>query len=731
MITNEDEYALLSFLDVIFTPSGRNTETPLSNVLSKTLNNMGYDDDTRRTFRESNTTMEILDTLCLDLANRNYSCTILGGQAEGAYVTSKGSKASASVRYLFCRNDLIVNGDINELSPNNNVELLMVSDEITKPGYVKLQVVLNGVPQKTKGCDIDLPDNTQADYRNRLCIFKTHPDMLRVEKHLGLETTTRMITGDKPDILYESYKCESWPDVARNWQNRVRHYNWPSRYDLEQMKALGILLVPVGCSDSIERHLEFKICFFLQERYLMDTLNETQHKCYVLLKMINNSIISGLVNESALISYHLKMCLFHVIENTSVGTWTPSNLLCCLRHCLNCVLKCTISGLCPDYFNPHENLFCGRIHGELQSKLRNVLEMLLQSDFYFLTYIECGNLGGLLKKAIRNEPLRTDESQDLVSNNIESYIEKGRYVVLVKDRILSRCYNEDLETCLQQHLQMIKRLRAIDTLAGHSKSETQRAIGLALSWVELSFMNNLVAWAVTREDRTEIRDILFSHQWNINARDTSAFSAKLKQATYMHMQRFHTSSLEILNGLKGLLGPHKISICGCRFFMKTILSKQMKVELMQASDAEIRKIHCMPCLIFLPTELVPEAIRNTTSTNSASNSERTSNRFGNKWAVVDSKVLLFYLLYLNHSELKMSNDAVDDIEQLLKVLKNDQNLGHKETGWSILGWIYSQEGQHDRARVCFIESSTQLDAYMTASTRRISRVCESGSVMQK
>ena len=710
MFSAKHSQILPSFPDTSISTSEMTIEKPISYMLCHTLDCIGYDNETRRALRESNATMEMLDTLCLGLANRNFSCTIFGSQAEGTHVPSKMSYDDTSVRYLFCRSDLKVINDITEITPRKDVELLMVSDEITKPGYVKLQVIFDCIPQKTNECKPDLSEYTKSDYQNRVCVFKAHPDMLRVEKHMGLDTTTRMVTGDRSNILYESYSCSSWPDVARSWQNRARHYNWPSIYDLEQMKTLGILLVPVGCSDSIERHLEYKICFFLQERYLMDKLNQTQHKCYIVLKMINNSVISALVKEPALISYHL----FHVIENTSGDIWVPSNLLCCLRHCLNCVLKCTISGMCPNYFNPEENLFCGRIHGELQSKLRNVLETLLRSNYDFLLHIECGNVGHLLETAIKSTPLKIGADHARVSDSIDSYIERNRYVVLVKDRILSRCCDEDLETCVSQHLQMIQCLKEIDTLAKRTKNETQRALGLALPWVELSFMNNLVAFAVTKENSAiDIKDILFSHQWSINARETNAFSAKLKQAAYMHLLGFLTASLKILNGLKRFLDPRKISICGCRFFLKTLISDEVKVELKEKSEEEIRTKHCMPCLVFLPTELVPVAIRNTMDTpESESTLGSTPYRFGNKWTVVDSKVLLFYQLYLNHAKLQMTAD--DDIEQLLKVLETDQNLGHKEIGWSILGWIYSQEGQHVQARKCFTNSSVQLDAYINA-----------------
>ena len=261
---------------------------------------------------------------------------------------------------------------------------------------------------------------------------------------------------------------------------------------------------------------------------------------------------------------------------------------------------------------------------------------------------------------------------------------------------------------------MLQRLREIDSLAEHSKRETQRAIDLASPYVELSLMNNLIAWAAKKEYcQMDIPDVLFSRQWNDNAQITNVFSSKLKQATYMHLLGFWQASLQILETLEGLLDPCKISICGCRFFLKTMVSDEVKSQLKQKSEEEFRTKHCMPCLVFLPTELVPEAIRKEmNSSESASMSGSTPYWFGNNWAVVASKILLFYLLYLNHSKLQMAHEALNDFENLLKVLETDPNLGHKEIGWNILGWIYSQKGQQDKAKLCYEESSVQLEHTM-------------------
>ena len=66
-------------------------------------------------------------------------------------------------------------------------------------------------------------------------------------------------------------------------------------------------------------------------------------------------------------------------------------------------------------------------------------------------------------------------------------------------------------------------------------------------------------------------------------------------------------------------------------------------------------------------------------------------------ASVDGKILLYFLLYLNHSELEMEANAQSDIDNIHRVIETDPVLGHKETALNILGFIYKEKGCIDKA----------------------------------
>ena len=64
--------------------------------------------------------------------------------------------------------------------------------------------------------------------------------------------------------------------------------------------------------------------------------------------------------------------------------------------------------------------------------------------------------------------------------------------------------------------------------------------------------------------------------------------------------------------------------------------------------------------------------------------------------------------------LTMSPESDEDINMLEYIIVNDVNLGHRETGLNILGWIYKKEGNKDKARDCFQRSLQSQGVYNAA-----------------
>ena len=753
--------------------------------------------------------MEVLDTVCTYIAKENFRCYIFGSHSEGTRIITHIPKRDCDVNYLFCLKDREVVQSMSEIKSDPDIQyLLAVTDEITKPGYVKLQIVYNGIPQTRSTRGGEAPD-TAFDHKDRVVLYKRRPEKIHVDEFKGLNVTTDIVVGtvrkftgtEKPKegIMtgadfekYHSLRCRSWPIIATKWISRNRHHNWPPRSVIEQIKSLGVFLIPVGSQDSIEKDMEWKILFLLQERMLMSILNDTQYKCYIILKMINNDFLSCHFKEPILVSYHLKTCLFYVIENTQDTLWKPERLLHCVHICLKHILQCVNNGNCPNYFIPRDNMFSRRIGGEVQTHLKNALLKLLACDvsFWYFPKITCGNLGPRLQ-AVCGTADNVQTDQDLVPSRVRLYLKLIKFLSHVKMRILFKCYNADIEECVRLHFQeAVQPLIKADEIIDHSKEQTKRAFYLVLPYVELSLMSVLLATQREKQDgkgndqellnsdqdlaatqqekqdkkgndqelknsdqdliakQQEKQDGKGNEQELVNSDQTLVLqllkskkwkeiglpiTARLKQATFLHMCGQINASLVVLRSLEQSMNPSMISVCGCQYH-HTIVDPETTERIKHMTEPEFRKNMCVSCVAFLPTEerIIPGVLgyemRRAKVTTDAD--PTAISHFWYNWAVVDGKVLLYLILYLNYRKIvdHDSSSSVlasvpsdirrkknDVIRKLQGTIKDDPNLGHKETGLNILGWIYRQEGAEDEAESFFKESLEIQSAYNAAN----------------
>ncbi|KAL3857802.1 hypothetical protein ACJMK2_012437 [Sinanodonta woodiana] len=286
--------------------------------------------------------------------------------------------------------------------------VLVVNDENTPPGFVKLQSIENDLQLFVN----DLSDGSyrMSDRYGRsvLCndYFLIGPN--NWERHGPATTYCSESTLALDSVL--AVKLSAWPDQASQWLTRNRRYNWPSQEVIVLIQQTGALLVPVGHKLSQEQHLEWRISVSYGEKLLMWLLNSTQYKCYILLKMINKRFIKPVVGKGALSSYHFKTCLFHLIENTPAAIWQPENLLLCVKMCLRLMYVWIEGEICPNYFIPEENMFQCKIYGHISRQLLSVLSNLLNEECRYLIRISCDNIGEKLTRACQT-PLNEFELQ--------------------------------------------------------------------------------------------------------------------------------------------------------------------------------------------------------------------------------------------------------------------------------------------------------------------------------
>ncbi|KAH3875676.1 hypothetical protein DPMN_038950 [Dreissena polymorpha] len=104
------------------------------------------------------------------------------------------------------------------------------------------------------------------------------------------------------------YYC---PNILSKWTTRLRH--WPPTEAVQKVISLGACLTPVGFKGSEYQHVEWRVCFNAGEIELVNNLNDTQNKLYVLLKMVKNDILNPRKKEVS--SYTLKNIVLRIAEN--------------------------------------------------------------------------------------------------------------------------------------------------------------------------------------------------------------------------------------------------------------------------------------------------------------------------------------------------------------------------------------------------------------------------------
>jgi len=111
----------------------------LSSRLDETMDMIGASESMRQLHRRAATTREILNTVCLDLTYGTktivYQC---GSSYEGTVIPDTASDIDMIDARIF---PSVVT---HRLMAGSGLRLLMFRDDWTKPGYVKLQVLMDG-----------------------------------------------------------------------------------------------------------------------------------------------------------------------------------------------------------------------------------------------------------------------------------------------------------------------------------------------------------------------------------------------------------------------------------------------------------------------------------------------------------------------------------------------------------------------------------------------------------
>ena len=457
--------------------------------------------------------------------------------------------------------------------------IIVVQDETTPPGYVKLQMVYDNKPfHETRGpggittdeYNTSLPNGVYhwlPDDISRILITVQPgfmPPIPNITKHgVAFKQNNK---GDMPDADYvRALHNKALPDCMSDCLMRKRNSDFFTASVLEACKSYGCLFVCKQHCRSKDSHLLWRISPSHQERFLMFNFNSVQHKCYVLLKLIKNDIINPALGSEVLTSYHCKTAMLHLIYMTPSQFWRPDNLLLCLITALHCLLLWSMESNCPNFFIPDENMFRWRISGHLLKKLSDELFRLISLDFVsLLRSIKTDDFNHRLETAI------TGNSQcHLTLCDLTTYI-KGTLscqillnIMYDRSELVLECYSHytnDLVDNLSSKLSLLINTGRTDiyTPVNHNR----RTISLLVPYIVIYRMSNIVALSVMRGDTKEKTWGYLTDVWWHNISHLSdPFTSRLKQASLMTALGYHRHSLNVLSTIEN---KESINGCGCR-----------------------------------------------------------------------------------------------------------------------------------------------------------------------
>lgn len=362
----------------------------VSVCLSELLDALGLDMET--VMKKRNVYL-LTEQMWTDMSTR-YDVTFyhFGSQTEGT--TTQG--LNSDLDSLACFNVANVVDDLEHWK-KDRLNLLMEMNEKTAPGYCRLHCLKNNKAEFDAVRNITDSNNLfdgDHTYLKNTYILSLTETICRRENYPFIKKGPSGSGTDKIDFV----TAFRYNGRSKSASVLKEFHQWPSQNLREEMVNCDKFVVPVGHRKSETEGAEWRISASMSERKLMFSLNETQLKCYVLLKMLKETLLRPVVEDSVT-SYHCKNVLFHVIANTFPAIWQPQNLLACLQLTLLTLLSFLKHRYCPQFFNPTVNLFLGKISRWDYKTLIDLTENAIKNNLRCLMTVRIDELGShLLQK---------------------------------------------------------------------------------------------------------------------------------------------------------------------------------------------------------------------------------------------------------------------------------------------------------------------------------------------
>ncbi|XP_060600019.1 uncharacterized protein LOC132753556 [Ruditapes philippinarum] len=668
----------------------------LSLMLSEVLNDIGVNEGMVVKRRRVNMHKETLTNIRYKLTDKNITEYNLGSQSEGT--TTIGLHSDIDVVGCMHNYNIIQYWSEWEYGKEN---YLMIQDENTTPGYCFLQLLHPYVPLCLTGTH---DEHHITDRRGRILLKNTFINVFlqgACQQH-GPSIADQGQPGFCDIDKVIAYPCKSRPQSASGWLDRQGIGRWPTQEMRRYAASTGCFVVATGSKVSEYPELEWRISTSLTERCLMFSLNITQIRCYVLLKMILKSFLNP-QDEINISSFMCKTVLLHCIEKTEPSIWKDNNLLTCLTYCLLELHSCVQNDCCSHFIIPENNLMAGQFTAETKHELSKRICELIQNDRQQLLRIDIDDLGHRLQvklNMVQHRVYYFMSSLEIHEHVLATeYLNFARAISVHYNYILNHLHNENIRT-IKQHI--VKLMNFSDN--GNRLEHV--AFKFLAPFLFTTYGSTLASSSIGENNQVSPQALV----WLSAGVNSDISSSRLKLASVFYSTGYMEKAEFILRHTEQQYYSYPvIPICGCWKTPPPAVTAELMRLCSEQSENYIKKTAV--CVRFtqkeincVPHELQYEMFRSTQDDMIHRHKELDC------WmdsAVVDSLPFLYFLQYKIYSHLQMYQEQQQAISKLIRTIVIDVNLRHRETALNILGQCMEQENRPQQALKCYLLSLQQ------------------------
>ncbi|XP_052234581.1 uncharacterized protein LOC127847058 isoform X5 [Dreissena polymorpha] len=692
----------------------------LSILLSDQLDDIGGRKCTVMKRRVTYLRRERVETFQAHLDGFDSACFHFGSQSEGT--TTPGLNSDIDLLRSYNRPNIMTDWRDWKAGMSN---LLMLHDYTTPPQQYLLQVIRRDTPEpETRLCDDRYvrKDSWQVLFSSEQWKKETEQQI----KDHGEITKQGPSVSSVPnwDIVNAFHVCQPLPEI-QHWIERCRGRHWPPAQLLEAARVAPSFLVPVGHHDSDFKREEWRLSPNLIERMLMFSFNMIQIKCYIVLKLIKQSLFKKMVGEF-ITSFHCKTVMFYTIERTNPSLWMEDNLMFLILLCLQVLRKWLRLGSLPHYIIEGVNLFDGKLSVVQQRRLLQYVNFLIKNNLQDLFHINIdklgyrlqgcgirhiGQAGGVLRRVCLNNSI----SLMLTFERLESFLIHLRYItyqVQNPNAVIEQNINSKLRTCFE-----------------HSRN-------LQMQKVALEIINHLYALRNSMQSSKSLR--LRNHVFSVLIRrfkyslNTDVASNRLKLASVLYCCGHLQAAVRVLEDVERSYQSMVKAVCGCR---RKVGDRDLQVFANMISDNCDNKF-CEPqiafCVKFVREEAycAPYILWFEMNRNMTEEEVVQRDYVSKQWmdcAELDALPFLHYLQYLTYGGLGERDKqlhAFGILESYIYDPRNNINMYHYETALNLLGHCYEMEGYYEEALYYYEKSLRQCDTNNAANwhVQRVQRL---------